>query len=256
MRIGKDSEGNLSVADEDLFSKLVVCIGAEYSYSYHYSLKPYDSIPYYKFQENKLWGLKNRQDEIIIPANYDFINLPDTNNDLILCRIGKKKGAIDVHNKKILPVEFDKISFHENGYIEVMKNNKEGIVNLDGSVLVDTNYDGIINIDINKKNGYIRVINKNKRGLYKDQKEIVEPIFFEIYSTNDTIVNSLDVLPFIFMTEKNKKYYLDKNLNFREMKMIPQKTNIKSFFARETPKYKILDPISISQLTDSIKREN
>ena len=74
------------------------------------------------YEQNKKWGIKNRQNDKITQAVYDTIQTFLNNNAIVSKH--NKYGLIDTSGKILIPISFDAISNIEEGYLIVGKKEK------------------------------------------------------------------------------------------------------------------------------------
>lgn len=247
VKIGKDSIGNLVVEyGEQNWGNVGPIFGGDANQR-KLVMQPYSSVDFVSFISDKKWGIKNKENEIIIPPIYDFIRMPNKENNLIKYRQHGKWGILTTENKNIIPAQFDEVKFYKN-LIEVKKENKVGLMYIDGSVLVDPVCDYIEYWNIENKNDYIIVKLNNKKGIYKDGKQFAPPIFAYIQESNDTIVNDIHVLPFLFHKDSKNDYYMDTDFNFRKQILVPVKFNLKSIIGSPAPSILLGEPISATEI--------
>lgn len=85
----------------------------------------------------------------------------------------KKYGLIDLSGKEILPCEYDSIKALqgiENSLL-IQKNEKVGIANSKGSIIIEPNYKEIKNLGDTYKEGYITINDENKYGVVSTTKK-------------------------------------------------------------------------------------
>jgi len=104
----------------------------------HFIAFQYDKIkvakgPYYLVSQNDLQGLLDGEGQQLLPIEYDEIRNPDEN----LIWLKKEKwGLIDLEKNIILDYSFDKVGGWALGATQVWKNNKTGLVNLQGEYII------------------------------------------------------------------------------------------------------------------------
>lgn len=85
----------------------------------------------------------------------------------------KKYGLIDLSGKEILPCEYDSIKALqgiENSLL-IQKDEKVGIANSKGSIIIEPNYKEIKNLGDTYKEGYITINDENKYGVVSTTKK-------------------------------------------------------------------------------------
>lgn len=271
-KIGKDSIGNLIVDYGKVsFGNVGPIMGGD-SHKQRLLLRPYDdSLLLYPFKVDNKWGMRNKQNETIIPPIYDFINVQNFKTGLIKYKQNKKWGIINDQNEVILPPLYDNITFGSDSLIFLDNKNKKGIANLEGLVLVQPLYDWIDYYKKDLKKDFIVVTLNNKVGLSKNGKEFIKPVFSEIWAKRETLINNnnveeifpamidgVEVFPMVFW-DKERNYVLDKDLNFRERLEFDDK-HILSPFKNRSSSIILSDPIPkdrlIMEVTENQKNQN
>ena len=193
---------------------------------------------YFVLYANNKWGVINQKgEEIITPSYQEMIVIPNKERDVFICtynineatgtyktkaingqneeiltvyeqiealenidendnvwyeenilRVKKdnKYGLIDLNGKEILPIEYDEISLLkgiENSII-IKKDGKVGLVNDNGSIIINPNYKQIKNLGSTYKEGYITVNQNGKYGVVSTtKKQILDNKYEEIEQT-------------------------------------------------------------------------
>ena len=94
-----------------------------------------------------------------------------------------KFGLVDYQQNVLLEPVYDDIYALQGikNSIVIVKDQKLGLCNNSGSIIIDTNYKNILPIGDNNKNGYIVVNDENKYGVIDtSKKEVLEVIYDEI----------------------------------------------------------------------------
>lgn len=122
-------------------------------------------------------GIFNQFGKEIIPPIFDFIETNYFFLDLFIVGKDKKKGLF-YHNKLILGVEYDNVDLVFFGII-VEKNNKYGVCNIKGEIIIPIEFD-FIGADMN---GFFMVIKRDNKiqkvGYYNKNGEIVVPLIYD-----------------------------------------------------------------------------
>lgn len=193
------------------------------------------NLEYFSVYTNKKWGVIDSNGNIVIEPTYDeMIIVPDSKKPVFICVYDVnskdetyKTKVLNKDNKEIL-TNYDKVElldnydenyniWQEKNILKVQKNNKYGIVNYDGKVLLKVDYDdistlkgasnnmiivkdgemGICNglgeiiinpqyknilpLGENAQNGYIVVDSNNKYGIVGTNKKVtIEPQYTDI----------------------------------------------------------------------------
>ncbi len=176
---------------------------------------------YFPVYTNKKWGVIDNNGDIIIEPTYEeYIIIPNDEKDVFICTYDVdynkntyKTKVINANNeeiisgyKKIEPIynydESNNIFFDDN-ILLVEKDNKYGLIDYEGKVILNCDYDGI---EALKKIENSFIIKKdNKQGIVDAKgKIIIEPTYKEIKSIGDNYQNG-----YIVINEKNKYGVID-----------------------------------------------
>ena len=205
---------------------------------------------YYVVSRNERYGILNAKNEIIAPLEYDYIRDGGTINTFVevvkngkhgfmnvatrklafsnwytklevinkdgatLVELNKKKGLIDLTEKKIIPLEYDELGWL-NGIPKITfiaaKGKKYGIMGIDGKIIVPFQYDlikranddlliaakagkkGLLKLDgtpllpfeydeINSEFNYLLVKKANKYGVVSSAGKLVLPAEYDTLS--------------------------------------------------------------------------
>lgn len=105
---------------------------------------------YYFAQKDSLWGVIDKKDQVILPFEYQMIELTSYNNftgiDTFIVQKYGLFGTVDFENNFVILPKYDAISgWCENGPEAhyVRKNGKIGLIKHDGEVLVPLIYDSL-----------------------------------------------------------------------------------------------------------------
>lgn len=194
---------------------------------------------YFALYANNKWGVINQDgEEVIIPSYQEMIVIPNKERDIFICtynideetgtyqtkalnskneeiltqyeqiealenidengnvwyetkilRVKKneKYGLIDLNGKELLPTEYDEITTLtgiENSIL-IKKEGKVGLVNDSGAIIIEPQYKQIKNIGNTYKNGYITISEDGKQGVISaTKKTILENKYEEIAQTD------------------------------------------------------------------------
>ena len=125
---------------------------------------------------------------LIIPAIYSMIY---SHNDLFIVSLNKggenyKKGVYKVIRGKaklIIPVKYEEISMYSNLLI-VQLNGKKGLIDLNGNLLTEINYDEIGTYGecfncLGTKTNIIEVLKNGKKGLIDSTGKLITPLIYD-----------------------------------------------------------------------------
>ena len=115
------------------------------------------------FKDGEKWGFKDSKNNIIIPAEYDFLG--DFENGLAYARKGDKIGYIDSNNKEIIPIKYDKVGhFSPDGFLPVCLKGIWGIIDKDCKEIIPLQYDSILSfngkvfsVKLGLKSGFLEI---------------------------------------------------------------------------------------------------
>lgn len=176
---------------------------------------------YFPVYTNKKWGVIDNNGNIVIEPEYEeYIIIPNNKKDLFICTYDVeydkktyKTKVINANNDEIIS-GYDKIQpvynydkgnniFFDDNVLSVEKDNKYGLVDYTGKVLLNCEYDGIEAVKGIENSLIIK--KEDKVGLADDEgKVIVQPEYKEIKSIGDNYQNG-----YITINSKNKYGVLD-----------------------------------------------
>jgi hypothetical protein len=146
---------------------------------------------YASIKENDKWNYLNKEGEIIFSDSLIFSYKPIIDNKAIFMISGK-----EVEKRKRMHSEDRNGSQTFAEYLNQIKNIqlKEGLIDINGKVIIEPIYDEISGYFIN---GFMRVRNNGKAGIINEKGEIVIPIDYD---------NVLDYKNDMFTAEKSNKW--------------------------------------------------
>ncbi|MDX5585998.1 MAG: WG repeat-containing protein [Aureibaculum sp.] len=154
-----------------------------------------DAFPFYNgyasVKSNVKWNYINEKGKVIFPDSLIFSYRPIINNKAVFMISDK-----EVEKKKRMHSEDRKGSQTFAEYLNQIKNTqlKEGLIDIDGNIIIEPVYDEISGYFIN---GFMRVKNNGKAGIINEKGEIVIPIEYD---------NVLDYKNNMFTAEKANKW--------------------------------------------------
>ena len=138
-------------------------------------------------------AINNKNEEIL--TGYDqieaLVNIDKNENvwyeeNVLRVKKENKYGLIDLNGKELLPIEYDEITVLagiENSLI-IKKDGREGLVNDNGSIIIEPKYTEIKNLGDTYKEGYITIDENGKYGIVSTtKKQILENKYDEITQT-------------------------------------------------------------------------
>lgn len=174
------------------------------------------SESYYTIFKDNKWGVINSNGETIIDPSYaEMIVIPDNKKDVFICTYDVnyetgdyKTKAINSKNEQIFKdyAQIEAIQnsdennnlWYEKNALKVMKNNKYGLINLDGKEILPTQYDEIQGIK--GISNCLKIKKENQYGIANAEgKIIIESKYSDI-----TILGKDDKSGFIVKDETGK----------------------------------------------------
>lgn len=119
----------------------------------------------FPFKKGRLFGIVNSHGEIIVPPDYNFVNIQ--NDSLIQVQHGIYYGWYDLKGQRILPCRFINRSitttFYDGKYYSIISDNngKFGVITSDGDILIPFEHYGISIVKINGKPYFVTDGNTN-----------------------------------------------------------------------------------------------
>ena len=154
-----------------------------------------DAFPFYggyaSVKTNDKWNYINEKGKVIFSDTLIFSYRPIINNRAVFMISNK-----EVEKNKRMHTEDREGSQTFAEYLNQIKNIqlKEGLINIDGEILIEPIYDELSGYYIN---GFMRVRNNGKAGIINEKGEIIIPLEYD---------NVLDYKNKMFIVEKNNKW--------------------------------------------------
>lgn len=130
-----------------------------------------------RFEENGKYGLKGKNGEILLPAEYDAVNHSGYAGRGWHIRKGDKWGAVNERVEWIFPIDYDDIKLRFEGGHYLKKNNKVGFCDSEGNMTVDFLYDDLENYS-SSWDGFKAKVD-GKWGYIDKHGNVVVPIEYE-----------------------------------------------------------------------------
>lgn len=150
---------------------------------------------YFAIFSNNKWGVVDSKGKTIIEPSYeDMILIPDSKKDVFICTYGTdynagtyQTKALNAKNEQIFK-DYEKVEalqnqdksntvWYEENVLKVQKDNKTGLINLEGKELLPCEYDEITTL-IGTKNSLL-LKQGDKYGLADDKGSVVIPVEYE-----------------------------------------------------------------------------
>lgn len=166
---------------------------------------------YYTVYSNGKWGVINNLGEEVIPAdNNEMIAIPNKEKPVFVCiydvneQTGEYKTKVLNENKEQLFTNYDKVEvldnfdsrqnvWYESNVLRVYKNGKVGLIDLEGTVLLNCDYDEITTLKSIKENFLIR--KENKVGLANSKgQEIIKTEYKDIRTLKEGYKNEYIII--------------------------------------------------------------
>lgn len=124
------------------------------------------------FKKGKKYGYLDRQQKVIIEPKFDYALSFHYNKAIAV--MGKKYGIINEKGEFVVQPEYDNL-FYDEGIYRSERNGKEGCLDKNGTVLLDTEYD-----DVDSFADGLAVVQKdNKYGLIDKKGKFVIPLIYD-----------------------------------------------------------------------------
>ena len=147
---------------------------------------------YYKMKEDDKFGIINEKGELILEPNYEEIIIPNANKAVFICKNNDEQKILNDKNEELFtqyenlePIELVNIvteSAYETNVLKYKKDDKYGLINLDGEKLTDPKYDEISSLGY--KDGEVLIKENDKYGILDTITGIstIKPIYDSIES--------------------------------------------------------------------------
>lgn len=164
-----------------------------------------------KFSNHIFYGALNSKGNAIIEFKYSSI--VKKGNNLIISEEREGRhfyGLINQKNKRLLDVKYLSIEHYTNElFVFSNENNKKGLINSDGKVLIMPSLDSIVP----PQNGHAMIFDKGKLGLIDEHgKVLIRPLYKSISIINDSTAEVNNFQHWAFLSASNnvlENYYCD-----------------------------------------------
>lgn len=153
--------------------------------------------------EHTVYGIINRQQEIILPVSMDDITRFEDN--LLMVRKGTARGLIRKDGRIMLPVQYEGIDkLYSMPYYKVLQNKKYGITDLNGKMILPVEFD---EISYREKAKLFEVTKAGKSGIADTTGHLIIPVRYDELKVNQGDENIFPIL----VKEGKWYFYLDKD---------------------------------------------
>lgn len=134
----------------------------------------------YEIQSAGKWGFMDRQGQLVVPPQYDFIYsdiLSQPAQGLFVFQQGEKMGVYQSYEGEIIPALYDQIQIGEKGYFEIWEDGNIGLLDPDGQLLLEPEFKELLRLD----SGLYKVKQDSMWGIWSSHNgHIIPPSFFSI----------------------------------------------------------------------------
>lgn len=138
-----------------------------------YELLQVSEYTYFPLEIDGKYGVIKKDGNIIIPAEYDFVQVPNPDKDVFIVISNEEYQVLNENNQKIYD-DYEEISgiqetsnsekfVYNSSVLKYKKNNKYGLIGIDGNKITDAIYDEITSLQ--DKYGEILVKKNDKYGV-------------------------------------------------------------------------------------------
>ena len=168
--------------------------------SKNYEIYKVNEYNYFVYKNNEQYGVIDNKGNVIINAEYDNVKIPNPEKALFVCYEGDNTKVLNEKTEQILleyediePLRLKNISsdlIYEKTILKYKKNEKYGLVNLDGKKIVNPIYEEIDTLKLKegellaKKDGKYGVININGAIIVEFKYDKIE---VDGYYTNENL---------------------------------------------------------------------
>ena len=152
--------------------------------------------------QNKKMGVIDLKNKILLPSTYQFVRNVNNTFHFIATNEQGKSGLVSADNQIVLPFEYDVIDDILNGSFILKKNNRIGLADAYGKIVIPVAYDQIVFVDEDE--------NTKKCRWRVNNEKVTQYIFTAIYEDpNDEVFYTVGSIE---STESNEQsYIIDEN---------------------------------------------
>ena len=148
----------------------------------NYEIQKIESFSYFKLYENGKYGVIDTKGNILVPPNYEFLEIPNPSKPVFICYTNYSEKQVEVKNEKneniltsynsVLPIMFkDALATvpYEKSVLTYKENEKYGLIDYEGKRITKPIYDsiesllykeGCLVVEQNRKYGVINIRGK------------------------------------------------------------------------------------------------
>jgi len=132
-----------------------------------------------KVKERGKWGIIDRTGKLLVPPGYDSIDIfSPASPDLFKVSLNGKWGLIKVDGALVVNIDLDDIGYPQLAGVLIMRNNKQGLIDITGKILIPPVYDRIEwlaekQIAVVMVNGLYGITNSNGQELITPQFDFI-----------------------------------------------------------------------------------
>lgn len=138
-----------------------------------YNIEQVTNFNYFVMKEAEKYGVIDASGKVITEATYDNLIIPNPSKDVFICYNNEKAIAMDSNNNQLFaeyntvePIRLKNVVtglIYEKSVLKSEKNGKYGLINLEGKILLETEYDSIEGLT--GREGELLVEKENKFGI-------------------------------------------------------------------------------------------
>ena len=154
-----------------------------------------DKITYFSAYVDGKWGVIDNTGKTIVDMKYDeMITIPNPEKPVFVCvydvneETGEYKTKVINEKGKELFTEYDKVEaienfdskqniWYEENLLRVMKNGKYGVIDYDGKIILNPEYEEVTSLKSIKEN--LLVKKDNKKGIINNLGQVIVPIEYK-----------------------------------------------------------------------------
>lgn len=134
----------------------MIYIKSKLNNKYDYKIEEISDFKYYIYKDNNQYGVIDESGDIIIPAKYNNIIIPNPGKDIFVCYLNEQTEILNEKKEELFneyettePIKLKNVAStlsYEKSVLKYKKDDKYGIISYDGKVLTKNIYDSIENL--------------------------------------------------------------------------------------------------------------